>query len=307
MRRLILLVCATAATALLAAVPAAASHHPPNAAPGLVTMSVARQGGELSFNYTVTEQPCPNPHCDVNYGKPYGIAIYLDAPGHTTGVRTSPTLVQADKVCHAQSIPLVSCNEPDRDQTDPNAALPMSAVIKVRVGNYKGATAEIVAVGYSLNTYQEGIPLPPDCSDELADYNATKSVFDDESEKYQDALDELREYTGVGQLAAMLRLGAKSAAILHDDRLDNVLQKRVDVKRWRQNLVESKVNLHNCETARGRPDHRVPSGQPSAATKSGVRSSGRSSSWQRSCRSSGRSWPSGRRRSARRRLVIPSA
>lgn len=72
--------CGAVVTSLLLAVPASASHHPPNAVAGLVSMTVSSaDNDDLVFNYTVTQQPCPNPSCDINYGKPYGIQVYVDA------------------------------------------------------------------------------------------------------------------------------------------------------------------------------------------------------------------------------------
>jgi len=152
---------------LLLAVPASASHHPPNSTPGGVTLTVqpGDQAGSLVFSYSVTQKACP-PLCYVNYGKPYSIAVYVDAPGGAAdGVHGTPTLVSPPPHCTATTRPVVHCDTDKRKTDDPSAALPMAGSFTV-VGSWvKGATAEVVAEGYSLNTFQEGVPLPqPDCS-----------------------------------------------------------------------------------------------------------------------------------------------
>jgi hypothetical protein len=184
------------AAALLLAVPASASHHPPNSVSGGVTLSVqpGAQAGSLVFDYSVTQRPCP-PLCYVNYGKPYSIAVYVDAPGGTAdGVKGIPTLVNPPPHCTSATRPVIHCDTDKRSTSDPAAALPMSGSFTL-VGRWvKGATAEIVVEGYSLNNYQEGVTLPPpDCSKfeaELRDANQ-KLTFADA--KYRSRLHELVE------------------------------------------------------------------------------------------------------------------
>jgi hypothetical protein len=191
MRRWVLLL--VAAAGLVAAVPASASHHPPNSQTGLVTMSVARQRTQLTLSYTVTQRPCPNSSCLVNFGKPYRIAIYVDVPGRPTAIGTpTPAAVSVPANCSVQALPLVNCNAPARDESDPAAALPMSGVIRLRVGTVAGATAEIDAAGYSLNTYQEGISVPVyDCSLAADQLKTAEQMFIKAEQEYKQELHDL--------------------------------------------------------------------------------------------------------------------
>jgi hypothetical protein len=166
---------AAAAFALFLAVPASASHHPPNSVPGRVSMTVARTDpGTLRFQYTVTPPDCPNTGtgCYANYGKPYSILIYVDGPGGTTnGAVGLPSLVNAPSSCHAATQPVVLCDTNKRDINDPSTMQPISGSITVTGKWRKDATAEIVAEGFSLNTYKEGVPVPaPDCGNARAGF-----------------------------------------------------------------------------------------------------------------------------------------
>jgi hypothetical protein len=169
---------------------AAQGHHPMNSEPGLVTMNVRYTGSDhYVFHYTVTQQSCPNPSCETNFGKPYRIQIYVDAPGQQSGVGGSPTVESAPPECRSAGGGfghLVDCNEPTRNQADANAALPMDAQIVVRIPEVRDqATAEIVVEGYSLNTYQAGIPVPrPRCAPEEKAFDDATKAFNEKQEKW---------------------------------------------------------------------------------------------------------------------------
>ncbi|MBA3717064.1 MAG: hypothetical protein H0W87_02395 [Actinobacteria bacterium] len=187
-----------AAAALVLAVPASASHHPPNSVPGRVTVTLSRtDAATLVFQYTVTPPPCPNVEtgCYANYGKPYGIDIYVDAAGGTTdGAVGLPTLVSPPANCNSATRPVVLCDTNKRNTDDPSTVLPLTGSFTVKGKWKKNATAEIVAEGFSLNTYQEGVAVPPpDCSQLQGAFAHAYQKLGDADSAYRQSLHHLAE------------------------------------------------------------------------------------------------------------------
>ncbi|MHB8657947.1 MAG: hypothetical protein ACYC91_08315 [Solirubrobacteraceae bacterium] len=183
---------------LVAAAPAVAAHYPPNAVPGQVSMTVtAEPGPVLQFSYTVTPTPCPGGGCGTDYGDPYLISIYVDNAAGDPAVGGDPTLVTPVPDCTAQGDPAIACNAPGRNIDDPNSALPISGTFKVKVKSVNApATAEIDVAGFSINTYQTGIAVPPvsnDCESLIA--AARKRAEDDvvrAEERSNDAVQKMK-------------------------------------------------------------------------------------------------------------------
>lgn len=104
-----------------------------------------------------------------------------------------PTIVSAPPNCTSATQPLVSCNAPIRDQTNPAGALPTSATIRVHARTRAGSTAEIDAQRYSLNTFQEGISVPPpNCTAERAKFDELKIEYASAQGRWARALEALR-------------------------------------------------------------------------------------------------------------------
>jgi len=202
-----------AAAALILAVPASATHSP-NGENRLVTMTVSRSGLELTFKYTIDQQPCPNPHCAANYGKAYEIKIYVDdGATDTNGLAqwSHPIFVSGPPRCTASAAPVVTCNAGSRNQDDPSAAYPLTAEIKVLAGTKEGAKAEIDVAGYSLNNYAEGISVPAyDCGSEENNYRQAQRLFDTRREAYFRRLDYYNDhYAGTRFVARLLFLDSR--------------------------------------------------------------------------------------------------
>jgi hypothetical protein len=261
-RRATSLWCIAAAACLLTAVPASASHHPPNSVTGLVTMAATRQGVQLILNYNVTQQACPNPSCQVNYGKPYRIDIFVDDPDGSSGVGYPlPRLISApSEWCIKTGFePLVDCNAPDRDQADPDAALPLSGTIKVHVGTVAGATAEIVVAGYSLNTYQDGIPVPEhDCGPlDLNMRHAENALIHTEQDEFfpaqKDYKAKLHEFIRLENAAFVWFLVGKYYVVYRSHALDllhdaegKLNSQATKLAMKRQELKEAREKLADC-------------------------------------------------------------
>jgi hypothetical protein len=182
--------------ALVAAVPAAASHHPPNSVPGAVMVSVTNPPGSKSlvFKYTVTPTPCGSSFCYPNYGRPYSIALYVDGPGAVDGFKGVPTLVSPPPSCQAATRPVVHCDTDRRDTEDPTTVLPISGSFTVSGTWVKNATAEIVVEGFALNSYQEGVAVPPpDCGSEQRDYDRANARFEARAGDFMDDLVRLHD------------------------------------------------------------------------------------------------------------------
>jgi len=230
-----------ASVALVAAVPAAASHHPPNSVPGHVTLSVASgpTGTKtLVFTYTVTPPPCGGTLCYPNYGRPYSIAVYVDGPGGTTdGFKGSPTLSNAPAGCFAFTRPVVHCDTNKRDTDDPSSMLPVSGSFTVKGTWVKNASAEIVAEGFSLNTYQEGVAVPPpDCGAEQRDYDRAKARFEARAGDFMDDLVRLHDTET-----------SFKYAIFHDLVKAQMRQTMRDTNHLLSQLIDAAKALHQCE------------------------------------------------------------
>lgn len=239
----------TAAAALILAVPASASHHPANAVNKNVSVTITRQAHDLLFAYTVERPVCPNETCFANYGLPYRLELWIDAPGKAHGVTNVPQLISAPRYCTAVSDqPLLTCNVPERDTNDPAKTLPLSSSIRIRVGTYQGAVAEIDVVGYSLDaSYQEGVPVPTDCSAEEAEYNQQLLAVAGKEDEALAAVEELRKYARLGFVAHVLAgEHPVTVAKLHDQALADAIYALAQLKRADAVFGRAWANFQNC-------------------------------------------------------------
>jgi hypothetical protein len=256
-RKWALLVSAVAAASLIVAVPASASHHPPNAVPGKVTLTVSGTPPNLDFGYTVSppDNNCGDIQCPVNQGKPYGIELYVDGPDGTGVNLQNISIVSAPTHCVSGgggNGNLVYCNAPGRDITNPDDALPLNGSFVVHVKGFpKGSTAEIDVLGYSgLNTYQEGLRLPADCSSEQTAVIAYGiSLNRSESDLEQSLRDVAKtDNAGYGFILGGLP-GFVSALLARDQALDHYEIERSVVITSRVNLAEASRALAECLSA----------------------------------------------------------
>jgi hypothetical protein len=151
-----------AALALVAAVPASASHDPMKLTSGEVTLTVSKTGPKsVLFSYTISPKSCDGlPLCYPNFGKPYHISVAAKALSGGPAFRGIPSLVNGLAGCFAGTQPVVVCDSGKRDTDDSTSVLPLSGSFTVKGLWAESSTAQIVVEGFSLNSHQEGVPMP---------------------------------------------------------------------------------------------------------------------------------------------------
>jgi len=109
----------------------------------------------------------------------------------------------------------------------------------------KNATAEIVAEGFALNTYQEGVPVPPpDCGRYRSGSATAFQKLGDAGAAERHALHELVEYEHAGLL--LLFLG-ESGARLHDRAVEEFHAAQKNLAVARAAAEKASKALEDCE------------------------------------------------------------
>jgi hypothetical protein len=224
-------------------------------------------GDVLVFDYAITQQTCPNPSCETNFGKPYRIDLYIDAPGQQSGVQGIPTISGPAGCTTAGGGGgfVAQCNVTGRDQNNPADTLPMSGSIKVRVAKvFRGATADIVAYGYKLNTYNDGMAVPTlNCVTEQLAVTYAKQRFKRQEKQFALARHRLIQ----SEHAGFLRLLGLLTAEQHDELIREFHQEGLVLGAVAVELAQARTALDKCKGGSSAP-RAAPSVRPAAAVPS---------------------------------------